>query len=138
MEKTVIVGLIHRNQNQKKLSEYLDELEFLSFTAGGVVEKRFTQRIENPNPATLIGKGKMNEILTYIKVNKIKTIIFDDELSPAQEKNISKILNIKVLDRTNLILDIFANRAKTSYARTQVELAQCQYLLPRLKGMWTH
>ena len=138
MEKTVIVGLIHRNQNQKKLSEYLDELEFLSFTAGGVVEKRFTQSIENPNPATLIGKGKMNEILTYIKVNKIKTIIFDDELSPAQEKNISKILNIKVLDRTNLILDIFANRAKTSYARTQVELAQCQYLLPRLKGMWTH
>ena len=138
MEKTVIVGLIHRNQNQKKLSEYLDELQFLSFTAGGVVEKRFTQRIENPNPATLIGKGKMNEILTYIKVNKIKTIIFDDELSPAQEKNISKILNIKVLDRTNLILDIFANRAKTSYARTQVELAQCQYLLPRLKGMWTH
>ena len=138
MEKTVIVGLVHKNQNKKKLSEYLDELEFLSYTAGGIVEKRFTQRIENPNPATLIGKGKMNEILSFIKINKIKTIIFDDELTPAQEKNISKILNIKVLDRTNLILDIFAQRAKTSYARTQVELAQCQYLLPRLKGMWTH
>ena len=138
MEKTVIVGLVHKNQNKKKLSEYLDELEFLSITAGGVVEKRFTQKIENPNPAILIGKGKMNEILSYIKINNIKTIIFDDELTPAQEKNISKILNIKVLDRTNLILDIFAQRAKTSYARTQVELAQCQYLLPRLKGMWTH
>ena len=138
MEKTVIVGLVHKNQNQKKLSEYLDELEFLSYTAGGIVEKRFTQRIDSPNPATLIGKGKMNEILSFIKINKIKTIIFDDELTPAQEKNISKILNIKVLDRTNLILDIFAQRAKTSYARTQVELAQCQYLLPRLKGMWTH
>ena len=125
-------------QNQKKLSEYLDELEFLSFTAGGTVSQRFTQRIENPNPATLIGKGKMDEIGTFVKAMDIQTIIFDDELSPAQEKNISKILKIKVLDRTNLILDIFAQRAKTSYARTQVELAQCQYLLPRLRGMWTH
>ena len=138
MEKTVIVGLINRFQNQKKSNEYLDELEFLSLTAGGIVEKRFVQKVENPNPSTLIGKGKMSEILTYVKLNSIKTIIFDDELSPAQEKNISKILNIKVLDRTNLILDIFAQRAKTSYARTQVELAQCQYLLPRLRGMWTH
>ena len=138
MEKTVIVGLINRFQNQKKSKEYLDELEFLSLTAGGIVEKRFVQKVENPNPSTLIGKGKMSEILTYVKLNSIKTIIFDDELSPAQEKNISKILNIKVLDRTNLILDIFAQRAKTSYARTQVELAQCQYLLPRLRGMWTH
>ena len=138
MEKTVIVGLINRFQNQKKSNEYLDELEFLSLTAGGIVEKRFVQKVENPNPSTLIGKGKMTEILTYVKLNSIKTIIFDDELSPAQEKNISKILNIKVLDRTNLILDIFAQRAKTSYARTQVELAQCQYLLPRLRGMWTH
>tara|TARA_B100001996_G_scaffold263334_1_gene205377 strand:- start:344 stop:1537 length:1194 start_codon:yes stop_codon:yes gene_type:complete len=138
MEKTVIVGLVNRNQNQKKSQEYLDELEFLSITAGGVVEKRFIQRIETPNPSTLIGKGKMDEISTYVKAKNIQTIVFDDELSPAQEKNISKILKIKVLDRTNLILDIFAQRAKTSYARTQVELAQCQYLLPRLRGMWTH
>ena len=138
MEKTIIVGLVNRNQNQKKCQEYLDELEFLSYTAGGTVVKRFIQRIENPNPATLIGKGKMDEISTFVKGMDIQTIIFDDELSPAQEKNISKILNIKVLDRTNLILDIFAQRAKTSYARTQVELAQCQYLLPRLRGMWTH
>ena len=138
MEKTVIVGITSRFQNIQKSNEYLDELEFLSLTAGGIVEKRFIQKVENPNPSTLIGKGKMSEILTFIKINKIKTIIFDDELSPAQEKNISKILKIKVLDRTNLILDIFAQRAKTSYARTQVELAQCQYLLPRLRGMWTH
>ena len=138
MEKTILVGLVNRNQDHKKCQEYLDELEFLSFTAGGTVSQRFTQRIENPNPATLIGKGKMDEISTFIKAMDIQTIIFDDELSPAQEKNISKILKIKVLDRTNLILDIFAQRAKTSYARTQVELAQCQYLLPRLKGMWTH
>ena len=138
MEKTILVGLVKRNQDHKKCQEYLDELEFLSFTAGGTVAQRFTQRIENPNPATLIGKGKMDEIGTFVKAMDIQTIIFDDELSPAQEKNISKILKIKVLDRTNLILDIFAQRAKTSYARTQVELAQCQYLLPRLRGMWTH
>jgi len=138
MEKTVLVGLVNRNQDYKKCQEYLDELEFLSYTAGGSVSQRFTQRIENPNPATLIGKGKMDEISTFVKVMDIQTIIFDEELSPAQEKNISKILKIKVLDRTNLILDIFAQRAKTSYARTQVELAQCQYLLPRLRGMWTH
>ena len=138
MEKTILVGLVNRNQDHKKCQEYLDELEFLSFTAGGTVAQRFTQRIENPNPATLIGKGKMDEISKFVKAMDIQTIIFDDELSPAQEKNISKILKIKVLDRTNLILDIFAQRAKTSYARTQVELAQCQYLLPRLRGMWTH
>ena len=138
MEKTILVGLVNRNQDHKKCQEYLDELEFLSYTAGGTVSQRFTQRIENPNPATLIGKGKMDEISLFVKAMDIQTIIFDDELSPAQEKNISKILKIKVLDRTNLILDIFAQRAKTSYARTQVELAQCQYLLPRLRGMWTH
>ena len=137
-EKTIIVGIINRDQNQKKSNEYLDELEFLSLTAGSQVDKRFTQKIDVTNPSTFIGSGKMNEILKYVKENNINTIIFDDELSPAQEKNISKILNIKVLDRTNLILDIFAQRAKTSYARTQVELAQCQYLLPRLRGMWTH
>lgn len=137
-EKTIIVGVINRDQNYKKSNEYLDELEFLTLTAGSQVDKRFTQKINITNPSTFIGSGKMNEISKYVKENNIKTIIFDDELSPAQEKNISKILNIKVLDRTNLILDIFAQRAKTSYARTQVELAQCQYLLPRLRGMWTH
>ena len=137
-EKTVIVGIVNKDQNQNKSNEYLDELEFLTLTAGSVVDKRFIQKIDTPNPSTFIGSGKMNEILSYVRFNDINTIIFDDELSPAQERNISKILNIKVLDRTNLILDIFAQRAKTSYARTQVELAQCQYLLPRLKGMWTH
>ena len=137
-EKTIIVGIVNKDQNQHKSNEYLDELEFLTLTAGSVVDKRFIQKIDTPNPSTFIGSGKMNEILSYIRFNDINTIIFDDELSPAQERNISKILNIKVLDRTNLILDIFAQRAKTSYARTQVELAQCQYLLPRLKGMWTH
>ena len=137
-EKTIIVGIVNKDQNQNNSNEYLDELEFLTFTAGSVVDKRFIQKIDTPNPSTFIGSGKMNEILSYVRFNDINTIIFDDELSPAQERNISKILNIKVLDRTNLILDIFAQRAKTSYARTQVELAQCQYLLPRLKGMWTH
>ena len=137
-EKTIIVGIVNKDQNQNKSNEYLDELEFLTLTAGSVVDKRFIQKIDTPNPSTFIGSGKMNEILFYVRSNDINTIIFDDELSPAQERNISKILNIKVLDRTNLILDIFAQRAKTSYARTQVELAQCQYLLPRLKGMWTH
>ena len=138
LEKTIIVGIVNKDQNQDKSNEYLDELEFLTFTAGSVVDKRFIQKIDTPNPSTFIGSGKMNEILSYVRSNDINTIIFDDELSPAQERNISKILNIKVLDRTNLILDILAQRAKTSYARTQVELAQCQYLLPRLKGMWTH
>ena len=137
-EKTIIVGIVNKDQNLNKSNEYLDELEFLTLTAGSVVDKRFIQKIDTPNPSTFIGSGKMNEILSYVRSNDINTIIFDDELSPAQERNISKILNIKVLDRTNLILDIFAQRAKTSYARTQVELAQCQYLLPRLKGMWTH
>ena len=137
-EKTIIVGIVNKDQNQNKSNEYLDELEFLTLTAGSVVDKRFIQKINTPNPSTFIGSGKINEILSYVRSNDINTIIFDDELSPAQERNISKILNIKVLDRTNLILDIFAQRAKTSYARTQVELAQCQYLLPRLKGMWTH
>ena len=137
-EKTIIVGIVNKDQNQNNSNEYLDELEFLTLTAGSVVDKRFIQKINTPNPSTFIGSGKMNEILSYVRSNDINTIIFDDELSPAQERNISKILNIKVLDRTNLILDIFAQRAKTSYARTQVELAQCQYLLPRLKGMWTH
>jgi len=137
-EKVVLVGLITVQQAEEKSKEYLDELAFLAYTAGGDVVKRFVQKLDTPNPKTFIGTGKMDEVLDYIKEHKIGTIIFDDELSPAQQKNISKILECKVLDRTNLILDIFAQRAQTSYARTQVELAQCQYLLPRLSGMWTH
>ena len=137
-ERTVIVGIITQNQPEDKLMEYLDELEFLTFTAGGEVIKRFFQKMERPNPKTFLGTGKMEEINLYVKQHGITTVIFDDELSPSQQKNITKILDCKVLDRTNLILDIFAQRAETSYARTQVELAQCQYLLPRLSGMWTH
>jgi GTP-binding protein HflX len=137
-EKTVVVGIITQNQSEEKLKEYLDELEFLTFTAGGEVVKRFFQKMERPNPKTFLGTGKMEEIHLYVKENAISSVIFDDELSPSQQKNITKILDCKVLDRTNLILDIFAQRAETSYARTQVELAQCIYLLPRLAGMWTH
>jgi GTPase len=137
-ERTIIVGIITQNQSDEKLNEYLDELEFLTFTAGGKVIKRFSQKLERPNPKTFLGTGKIDEINYYIKENDVSTVIFDDELSPSQQKNISKILDSKILDRTNLILDIFAQRAETSYARTQVELAQCQYLLPRLSGMWTH
>ena len=138
LESAVLVGVITKDQDEKSATEYLDELEFLTFTAGGKVLKRFVQKMTIPNPKTFIGTGKMEEVENYIKENEVSTAIFDDELSPAQERNISKILNCKVLDRTNLILDIFAQRAETSYARTQVELAQCEYLLPRLKGMWTH
>ncbi|WP_395632708.1 GTPase HflX [Flavobacterium sp.] len=137
-ERTVLVGIVTQNQSEEKLKEYLDELEFLTFTAGGEVIKRFSQKLERPNPKTFLGTGKIDEINLYIKENTISTVIFDDELSPSQQKNLSKILDCKILDRTNLILDIFAQRAETSYARTQVELAQCQYLLPRLSGMWTH
>ncbi len=138
LEKAVLIGVITKEQDEVKSKEYLDELEFLTFTAGGYAVKRFTQKMDMPNPKTFIGTGKMEEVNQFIKENDIDTAIFDDELSAAQERNISKILNVKVLDRTNLILDIFAQRAQTSYARTQVELAQCEYLLPRLKGMWTH
>ncbi len=137
-EKTVLVGIITQNQPEDKLLEYLDELEFLTFTAGGSVMKRFFQKMERPNPKTFLGTGKIEEIHHYVKEYQISTVIFDDELTPSQQKNITRILDCKVLDRTNLILDIFAQRAETSYARTQVELAQCQYLLPRLSGMWTH
>ncbi len=137
-EKTVLVGIVTQNQSEEKLREYLDELEFLTFTAGGEAVKRFWQKMERPNPKTFLGTGKMDEINYYVKEHGISTVIFDDELSPSQQKNIQRILGCKVLDRTNLILDIFAQRAETSYARTQVELAQYQYLLPRLSGMWTH
>jgi len=138
LEKAVLIGIITKDQDEVKSKEYLDELEFLTFTAGGNVVKRFTQKMEMPNPKTFIGTGKMEDVRQYIEEHDVGTAIFDDELSAAQERNISKILNCKVLDRTNLILDIFAQRAQTSYARTQVELAQCEYLLPRLRGMWTH
>ncbi|MEY2738553.1 MAG: GTP-binding protein HflX [Bacteroidota bacterium] len=137
-EKSIVVGIVTQNQSEDKLNEYLDELEFLTFTAGGTVVKRFSQKMDKPNPKTFVGTGKLEEIKYFIKDNDIKTVIFDDELTPSQSKNITKELDCKVLDRTNLILDIFAQRAETSYARTQVELAQCQYLLPRLTGMWTH
>jgi len=138
LEKAVLIGIITKDQDEIKLKEYLDELEFLTFTAGGYAVKRFTQKMDMPNAKTFIGTGKMEDVSQFIKENDIDTAIFDDELSAAQERNISKILDVKVLDRTNLILDIFAQRAQTSYARTQVELAQCEYLLPRLRGMWTH
>ncbi|MBS3993524.1 MAG: GTPase HflX [Bacteroidetes bacterium] len=137
-EKVVLIGLITSQQTEQQADEYLDELEFLTLTAGGEVVKRFVQRLDVPNPKTFLGTGKLEEVKNYITDNSIGTAIFDDELSPSQLKNIEKVLNIKVLDRTNLILDIFAQRAQTSYARTQVELAQCQYLLPRLTRMWTH
>jgi len=138
LEKAVLIGVITQEQDEEKSKEYLDELEFLTYTAGGDVVKRFTQKMAIPNPKTFIGTGKMEDVRQFVESNDVGTVIFDDELTPAQERNISKILNCKILDRTNLILDIFAQRAQTSYARTQVELAQCQYLLPRLKGMWTH
>ena len=137
-EKVVLVGVITATQNEEKAHEYLDELEFLTYTAGGEVIKRFTQRLDAPNPKTFIGTGKMEELTQFVEENEIGTVIFDDELTPAQQNNIEKILRIKILDRTTLILDIFAQRAQTSYARTQVELAQYQYLLPRLTGLWTH
>ncbi len=137
-EKVVLIGVINQSQDEIKSKEYLDELEFLTYTAGGEVLKRFTQKIEIPNPKTFIGSGKMQEIEGFIDKNDVGTVVFDDELSPAQQKNIERILRCKILDRTSLILDIFAQHAQTSYARTQVELAQYQYLLPRLTGLWTH
>ena len=138
VESTVLIGIINSKQQASKAQEYLDELDFLAYTAGGKVLKRFTQNIDPPNPKTFIGTGKMQEVLEYVKAHDIASVIFDDELTPAQQGNIEKILKCKILDRTGLILDIFAQRAQTSYARTQVELAQYEYLLPRLKGLWTH
>jgi len=137
-EKAVIIGIINREQDAEKVTEYLDELEFLTYTAGGEVYKRFVQRMDVPNPKTLIGSGKMQEVEAYVEEHKIGSVIFDDELTPAQQRNIEKQLRCKIIDRTSLILDIFAQRAQTSYARTQVELAQYEYLLPRLTGLWTH
>ena len=138
LEKTILVGIISPKQNKEILDEYLDELSFLTFTAGGTVVKRFTQRLESPDPKFLVGKGKIEELYYFVKNQSINSVIFDDELTPTQQLNIEKYLKTKIIDRTGLILDIFAQRAKTSYARNQVELAQYQYILPRLKGLWTH
>lgn len=137
-ETAVLIGIINQYQDEDTSKEYLDELEFLTYTAGGEVLKRFQQKLETPNPKTFIGSGKIQDVRDYVKANDVGTAIFDDELSPAQQKNIEKILKCKVVDRTYLILDIFSQRAQTSYARTQVELAQYEYLLPRLAGLWTH
>ncbi len=137
-EKVILIGIINQNQSAGKVKEYLNELAFLSETAGGTVLKTFVQNLSKPNPKTFLGSGKLQEIKTFIEEKEVDSVIFDDELSPAQQKNLEKILQVKIIDRTRLILDIFAQRAQTSYARTQVELAQYQYLLPRLTGMWTH
>ena len=137
-ERTVLVGLITPQQGEAKANEYLDELAFLADTAGAVTVHRFLQRLENPNPRTFVGTGKLEEIKQYVLDNEIGMVIFDDDLSTKQVSNIEKELQVKILDRTNLILDIFAKRAQTANAKTQVELAQYQYLLPRLTRMWTH
>tara|TARA_R110002049_G_scaffold130157_13_gene288380 strand:- start:1060 stop:2271 length:1212 start_codon:yes stop_codon:yes gene_type:complete len=137
-EKAVLIGVISKSQTEQKVTEYLDELEFLTYTAGGEVYKRFVQKIDTPNPKTYIGSGKMDEVAQYVEENDIGSVIFDDELTPGQQRNIEKHLKCKIVDRTTLILDIFAQRAQTSYSRTQVELAQYEYLLPRLTGLWTH
>ena len=137
-EKAVLIGIINSIQSEETVKDYLNELSFLAETAGGVVSKKFIQRIDKPNPKTFIGSGKLLEIQVYCKKNDISSVIFDDELTPTQQLNLEKYLKAKIIDRTGLILDIFAQRAKTSYAKNQVELAQYQYLMPRLKGLWTH
>ncbi|HMG16716.1 MAG TPA: GTPase HflX [Saprospiraceae bacterium] len=137
-EKAVLVGLIFQNQTEEKLAEYLDELEFLSLTAGAVTLKRFTQRLPHPDTKFFVGKGKLEEIARYVETYEIDLVIFDDDLTGKQQNLIEEVLKVKVVDRSTLILDIFAARAQTSQAKTQVELAQLQYLLPRLRGMWTH
>ncbi|MCX6258406.1 MAG: GTPase HflX [Bacteroidia bacterium] len=137
-ERAVLVGVITAEQNEKEVDEFLNELAFLTETAGGICYGKFIQKINRPNPGTFIGTGKLAEIVSFVKDNSIDVIIFDDELSPSQQRNIEDQAGCKVLTRTNLILDIFAQRAVTSYARIQVELAQYEYLLPRLTRMWTH
>ena len=137
-ESAILVGLATRQQNEAKTDEYLDELSFLAETAGAEPQARFVQKLDYPNPRTYVGTGKLEEIRQYVEDNEIGLVIFDDELSSKQVANIEKELKVKILDRTSLILDIFAKRAQTATARTQVELAQYQYLLPRLTRMWTH
>jgi GTP-binding protein HflX len=137
-EKVVLAGLITLRQDETKVAEYLDELAFLAETAGAVTCRKFTQRLDHPQAKTYIGSGKIDEIKAYINEQEIGTVIFDDELTPSQFRNLETNLECKIIDRTNLILDIFARRAKTAYAKTQVELAQYQYMLPRLTRLWTH
>ena len=137
-ENSIVVGAVIDNASAIIVNEFLDELCFLAETAGGKVLRRFIQKLEKPNPKTFIGSGKIQEIQFFIKNNDISSVIFDDELSPSQQLNLEKIFRCKIIDRTGLILDIFAQRAKTSYAKTQVQLAQYEYLMPRLKGLWTH
>ncbi|MEE1366393.1 MAG: GTPase HflX, partial [Muribaculaceae bacterium] len=137
-ERTVLVGLVTQQQNEVKANEYLDELAFLAETAGADPVRRFVQKLDYPNPKTYVGKGKLEEIRQYVEDNEIGMVIFDDDLSTKQVSNIERELQVKILDRTSLILDIFAKRAQTATARTQVELAQYQYLMPRLTRMWTH
>lgn len=137
-ERAVLVGLVHKDQTEVQLQEYLDELAFLAETAGAVAVKRFTQKLPHPDSRTFVGKGKLEEIRQYLHGKDIRVVIFDDELSGAQINNIEKALEAKTIDRSDLILDIFANRAKTAQAKAQVELAQYQYILPRLRGMWKH
>jgi GTP-binding protein HflX len=137
-ERCILIGAVTRDQNEAKSEEYLEELRFLAYTAGAETLEVFTQKLDRPDSSTFLGSGKMEEIKEYVQEHGIDLAIFDDELSPSQLKNIERLLEIKVMDRTNLILDIFAARAQTSYARTQVELAQYEYLLPRLTRMWTH
>lgn len=137
-EKAILVGLIQKDQTERQVQEYMDELAFLAETAGAVAVKRFTQKMEHPHSRTFVGKGKLEEIRDYVKDKDIRIAIFDDELSGAQINNIEKILDVKTIDRSDLILDIFARRAKTAQAKAQVELAQYQYILPRLRGMWKH
>ena len=137
-EEAVLVGLITRNQNEAQAKEYLDELDFLSRTAGVQPVERFIQRIDQPHAVTFVGKGKLEEIRQYVEEHEIGLVIFDDELTPKQLRNIEQVLKVKILDRTSLILDIFASRATTAYAKTQVELAQYRYMLPRLTRLWTH
>ena len=137
-ESAALVGVISQGQTESEIMEYLDELAFLVETAGAVPLKRFVQKLEAPNPKTFLGTGKMGEVETFVKENNVDLVIFDDELTPSQLRNIERILDCRILDRTNLILDIFAGRARTAHAKVQVELAQYQYLLPRLTRMWTH
>lgn len=137
-ERAIIVGLITLDQSEEQVEEYLDELAFLAETSGAITEKRFIQKLDHPNPATFVGKGKLDEINEYAREQEIDLVIFDDDLSATQLRNVERVLERKVLDRSNLILDIFASRARTANAKVQVELAQYQYLLPRLTRMWTH
>jgi GTP-binding protein HflX len=137
-ERAILIGILYHGQDEREVEDFLEELSFLTETAGAEPVKRFIQKLDVANPRTFVGSGKIQELTLFISENKIDIAIFDDELTPSQLRNIEEVLGCRILDRTNLILDIFANRARTSHARTQVELAQYQYLLPRLTGMWTH